>query len=306
MLLVLLFVSIKILTATGAEKVTISDTIPAAATAAAAATTSSSSKNNNKNKKTECLKEKTALQKCVSDVMLLPQAAVDQTVAEEGGVAGTTTSRGIPPDELQRRCQAEGGQYTTCLALLQQRPRRRSVETGRPSAEELPEVRFDDPTKLILCVLLLVGWFASYVGCSCTLDETVMLTQHAVPKKKKKKHPASNRNQTKVVLTTTTMTNDTNNNNNTTNTMDPPETMMMEDRHDLPHTGTATGGVVYRRKKTPTRTHDCATRIHANTTTTASSSAGGGSLRGPTSRIRDATTTTTTTNYVPIYKRKYT
>ncbi|OEU19544.1 hypothetical protein FRACYDRAFT_235603 [Fragilariopsis cylindrus CCMP1102] len=56
-----------------------------------------------------------------------------------------------------------------------------------------------------------------------------------------------------------------------------------------------------------TRTHDCATRIHANTNT-ASSSDGGGSLRGPTIRISDTndTTTTTTTNYISIYKRKYT
>ena len=119
-------------------------------------------------------------------------------------------------------------------------------------------VRFDDPTKIILLVMLVLGWFASYVGCSCTLDDTVMLAQHAAPEKKKKKKqtptPTSNRNQTKV--TTTTMTNNNNNNNNNnTNSMDPPETIMMEDRNDLPHTGTATGGMVYRRiKKLPVLT----------------------------------------------------
>ena len=176
-------------------------------------------------------------------------------------------------------------------------------------------VRFDDPAKLL--VMLVLGWFASYVGCSCTLDDTVMLAQHAAPKKKKKKRkqtptptptPTSNRNHTKVTTTTMTNNNSNNsNNNNSTNTMDPPETIMMEDRNDLPHTGTATGGMVYRRNKNTTRTHDCATRIHANTNT-ASSSDGGGSLRVPTIRISgtDDTTTTTTTNYVPIYKRKYT
>ena len=118
-------------------------------------------------------------------------------------------------------------------------------------------VRFDDPTKIFLLVVLVLGWFASYVGCSCTLDDSLMLAQHAAPKKKRKKKkkqtptPTSNRNQTKV--TTTTMTN--NNNNNNTNTMDPPETIMMEDRNDLPHTGTATGGMVYRRiKKLPVLT----------------------------------------------------
>ena len=100
--------------------------------------------------------------------------------------------------------------------------------------------------------MLVLGWFASYVGCSSTLDDRAMLAQHAAPEKKKKKKqtptPTSNRNQTRV--TTTTMT--SNNNNNNTNTMDPPETIMMEDRNDLPHTGTATGGMVYRRiKKLP-------------------------------------------------------
>ena len=121
-------------------------------------------------------------------------------------------------------------------------------------------VRFDDPATLL--VMLVLGWFASYVGCSCTLDDTVMLAQHAAPKKKKKKRkqtptptptPTSNRNHTKVTTTTMTNNNSNNsNNNNSTNTMDPPETIMMEDRNDLLHTGTATGGMVYRRiKKLP-------------------------------------------------------